>query len=315
MYKFPYTLTLTPEGFQLIGLGRSRRIAWNNIDYFQIKKDTIVWSYKTSYSKRSLSNKINRSFMGFDDNLPKNFEIEPEDLVTLLGEWQRKHTTGHTYAADITEEEIALKTTEFIDANPSSITSYGLTWMFIIFPIALLVVLITSKPSAKIFVMVMVVLCFIFIFLMFILQRKFYVSKIITNDKGLVFNGLLKKFDIQWHEILSIGLYSTAMGEIKTRKGNFLFPLSMKDKYKAYPKMSKLFSFKSFTNGLRWIDSQGNEKPITLENCPLYEEIQINLKKTPKSSLVNEPITESKEKEIMKKGMAINWVIWAFLFL
>ena len=60
---------------------------------------------------------------------------------------------------------------------------------------------------------------------------------------------------------------------VKTINGDFPLPFFMKEKDKEYPKL--------LTTGKerykRWIDENGNEKEVTIENCPLYIEIKKHL--------------------------------------
>lgn len=279
--KRPYRLTLTHEGFQL-GSNKARLKKWRDIETFQIYRDQVTWTFTPSYNAKNILHKINKRIFGFDDNLPSGYEIEPEELFVLLNEWKERYTKG-------VGSNIVQFSREYIDVNPASFKSFGLIkmslffhllFMFIILPLVLVFMIIITWEisfSHKLFIWLTALIIFIVILFTFLNQRKNYVSKIIIDDKGITFHGLLKKIYARWDEIKSVMLCSRFMVEVKTRNGNFRFPLTMKDKYKPYRRMRKLLEYKSLIGGLKWIDAQGNEYPITPENCPLYVEIQKHL--------------------------------------
>ena len=62
------------------------------------------------------------------------------------------------------------------------------------------------------------------------------------------------------------------MIEVKTKNGNFRFPLSMKNEIEEYPKL------KNGMSGWKWVYADGNEEDSTAENNPLYLEINSRLK-------------------------------------
>jgi len=105
-----------------------------------------------------------------------------------------------------------------------------------------------------------------------ILFRQIWVFEIMTSAQGISYYGFFKKIYASWYEVISIKQsLSPTLGKLKTKNGNFYFPLWMKGKNETYPK---------FTIGLlhyKWVDENGVKKKVTLENCPLYVEIQKHL--------------------------------------
>lgn len=118
------------------------------------------------------------------------------------------------------------------------------------------------------------------IFLILIESRKRFVFKIVTDNKGISFHGLFTKLYARWNEIMSMEPTKVIFFKkriqqytVKTKNGNFPLPFSMKEKDREYPKLLTTGKVKY----KKWIDENGNEKEVTIENCPLYEEIQKHL--------------------------------------
>jgi hypothetical protein len=136
------------------------------------------------------------------------------------------------------------------------------------------------------YVLSLLVLTLILVFT-FYLIRKYWTFRIITDKEGMTIFGLCKRKHIRWEDIVSLGIKDTlltgnvAEGKIamlSTKHGYFYFPLTMKRKDHIYPMLSgQLISFK-------WKCADGDIKDITLENCPLYEEIDRYVKSTPKQN-------------------------------
>jgi len=110
--------------------------------------------------------------------------------------------------------------------------------------------------------------------------RRYWTFKVITSNDGLTLVGLLKKRHIKWTEITGINTSCVPLtgriadfksGRITTRRGKYFFPLTMREKGQLYPQLKgKLMDFS-------WIGATGTTKEITLQSCPLYEEIQEHL--------------------------------------
>lgn len=130
-------------------------------------------------------------------------------------------------------------------------------------------------------VIVPIITIFCFLLTSVILTRKFVTFRTIIEDRGITFIGFLKKQFIRWEEIRELGHINTVLprnivngdiGRLMTSHGNYYFPLTMKEQDAKYPELSgKLMRWE-------WKDSKGNTKEITLENCPLYEEILRHLR-------------------------------------
>ena len=106
-------LTLTPEGFSLKHLGRTRKvwnIKWSDISEFsvmempkalpfpnhvQMKK--VGMNYAPSLRDQLSPSRIrladwNRRRVGCDGALPDTYGLKVEELVTLLNEWRTRHS-------------------------------------------------------------------------------------------------------------------------------------------------------------------------------------------------------------------------------
>jgi hypothetical protein len=107
--------------------------------------------------------------------------------------------------------------------------------------------------------------------------RKYWVFKISTTHAGITSVGLFRTIYANWHEIMSIDVISTGilfggqMIAVRTRPGDFYFPLTMKEQGNEFPKLDLL--------GEKWVDSTGLKKPIVPENCSLYSVVKNNLSK------------------------------------
>ncbi len=174
---------------------------------------------------------------------------------------------------------------EYVNARFESLTlQYAATvTMVLIVPLGLLYALIRLLANADfvaawILKIILVIICFVWLgaAAIFFLLRKYWVFKIITGNAGVVFYGFLKQICSRWDEIIFMEVVSTGilfggkMIAVKTRVGNFYFPLTMKERGKEYPKLDLL--------GEKWIDPNGIKTPINSENCLLYQEIQKHLK-------------------------------------
>ncbi len=143
--------------------------------------------------------------------------------------------------------------------------------LFIFLPLCLIFLLIVSLNKGNVIVSALIVAIFIFLIFWFKYLRNKRVFKIITNDSGISFQGLLKNIHASWAEVLSIRLNTESaqnMVEVKTKNGDFSFPLFMKNESEEYPKL------KSGMSGWKWAYSDGTEQDVTKENCPLFLEMQ-----------------------------------------
>lgn len=112
---------------------------------------------------------------------------------------------------------------------------------------------------------------FVDIIIYFIL-RKNWVKKIIINDIGISLFGFYKKIDAPWSEVLSAEVDSSSISKrikVKTKRGTFFFPLTMKEENKEYPKIDSVYE--------QWMDADGKKKPVNPDNCTLYTEIKKRL--------------------------------------
>jgi hypothetical protein len=134
---------------------------------------------------------------------------------------------------------------------------------------------------------------FILYLALYFLFSKFMGSKIITDTLGISYQGFLKKVRASWNEVLSIKQSSSKLiFKVKTQKGEFSFPLTINEKNATYPKLKVSWKGES-----KWVYQNGVEEEITLENCPLYIEMQkyIDL------SELEISIKKRKERKILSK--------------
>ena len=135
----------------------------------------------------------------------------------------------------------------------------------------------TKTPSSNTISLVIIVIILGFTFAII---RKYWTFKVTTANNGLTFIGLLKKIHIDWRDISEVGTTKILlhgnfadgnMGKVSTRHGNYYFPLTMIEKDEIFPQLKgQLMNF-------TWKESDGTTKEITLQNCPLYDEIQKHL--------------------------------------
>jgi len=132
-----------------------------------------------------------------------------------------------------------------------------------------------SFTAQVFFIIVIMMFLFLILLVLFVYLRKFWVIKIITDDEGITCVGFLRNIYSRWEEIRTVEPFSIFFGikmiKVTTDNGSFNFSLTMKEQGKRYPKIA--------LRGLewKWEDSEGNEMPISLENCPLYKDIQGHL--------------------------------------
>lgn len=108
----------------------------------------------------------------------------------------------------------------------------------------------------------------------FVFMRKYLPFKILIDNAGVQYSGLVKTVRARWDEIIGIKVIPMGPGilEVRTSKGTFCFPTAMKEMNRIYPKL------KNKGMGMKWIYDDDTEKPVTPENCPVYIEIQRQLK-------------------------------------
>ncbi|TAN39636.1 MAG: hypothetical protein EPN25_10685 [Nitrospirae bacterium] len=115
----------------------------------------------------------------------------------------------------------------------------------------------------------------------FVFLRKYWIFKVITDDRGLTFVHLLKEEFIRWDQVTAVGVGDSLLmgnvakgkaGEVKTRERHYNFPLTMKEKGQMYPLFSGEFG------KFYWKDKIGNKLPIDADNCTLYNEIRKHIR-------------------------------------
>ena len=105
----------------------------------------------------------------------------------------------------------------------------------------------------------------------FIYLRRKRVTRVVINNDGVIFHGLMRKDVVAWREIQSIANSDSSLQdsiEIRTRKGAFIVPAIMREEAAVYPKLV------NDTEGQFWVSSDGTRRAVTSKNSPLYAEIQ-----------------------------------------
>ncbi|UCE79998.1 MAG: DUF805 domain-containing protein [Nitrospiraceae bacterium] len=149
--------------------------------------------------------------------------------------------------------------------------------LFIFLPLCLIFLLIVALNKGNVIGLSLIIAVFIFLVLWFKYLRNKRVFKIITNDSGISFHGLLKNIYSSWDEVVSIRLNTESAQdviEVKTQKGNFSFPLFMKNESEEFPKL------KVGMYGWKWAYSDGTEQEVKKENCPLLLEMHKYINKS-----------------------------------
>jgi hypothetical protein len=181
-------------------------------------------------------------------------------------------------------QEIFSNSKVYVNARQPSLGLQYLTFfvLFVIVPVGVLLLyyraftVVDSKIYHPLVLMVTFAVCIVFIllFIVFSYLRKHWVIKIITDETGVTFHGFLKKIHSHWGDIISIESPSTFLGknqaEVKTKNGKFFFPFTMKKENQEYPKLVISWDW-------QWQYRNGNKETPTLENCPLFIEIQKHL--------------------------------------
>lgn len=147
--------------------------------------------------------------------------------------------------------------------------------LFIFLPIAVIWIVVGSLMRGNWLVLIVVVPVFIFLFFFFKFLRNKRVFRIVTNESGISFYGLLKEVTSPWPDVLSVGINSESfqdMIEVKTAHGSFQFPFSMKNEAEEYPK------FEIGMSGFKWAYADGTKEDGSGTNNPLYLEINSRIK-------------------------------------
>ncbi len=148
-------------------------------------------------------------------------------------------------------------------------------FIFLVLPGTLFFLLIRSliKSNLTYAIISSVALIFSIGLIYFFFQRviKYRAYKIETDDIGLTYYGFLKKIQSKWEDVLSVtvtGFSLKKMLQVKTKEGDFIFPLSMKENNKEYPRL------RVGMDDYKWEMSEGNVAAMTPENCAPYLEIK-----------------------------------------
>jgi hypothetical protein len=147
--------------------------------------------------------------------------------------------------------------------------------LFIVLPIGVLWILVGSLMRGNWPTLIMIIPLFLILGFIFRFLRKKMVYKIITDDTGISVYGLLKQIYLPWPKVVSIRANKESfqdMIEVITKDGNFAFSVLMKNEAEEYPKI------KIGITGTKWAYSDGTSDEVSVENNPLYLEINRQLK-------------------------------------
>lgn len=148
-------------------------------------------------------------------------------------------------------------------------------FIFLVLPGSLFFLLIRSLiKSNSTYAIISSVSFFLSIVLSYFFFKKFIkyrAYKIETDDIGLTYSGFLKRIQSKWEDVLSVtvtDLNLKKMLQVKTKHGDFIFPLSMKENNKEYPQL------RVGIDDYKWGISEGQVAAMTPENCAPYLEIK-----------------------------------------
>lgn len=149
------------------------------------------------------------------------------------------------------------------------------TFLFVILPggilYLLLRALIKGYTTNTILLLSLFLLFALPLFFLFKVFQKIRTFKIETDETGLTYYGLLKKIQSRWEDVLSVAVTDFSLRKmlrVKTRHGDFMFPLSMKENNKKYPQL------RIGMDDYKWETSEGKVAAMTPENCAPYLEIK-----------------------------------------
>lgn len=104
----------------------------------------------------------------------------------------------------------------------------------------------------------------------FRLFRHHAPHRIITSEKGLKYSSILRNVLMRWDEIIAIkpnkGLLGGKSFQLRSGDQKLNVPIYMKEKDNPFPKLSIINNC--------WLTGEHAEMALTVENCPLYIEIQ-----------------------------------------
>jgi hypothetical protein len=119
--------------------------------------------------------------------------------------------------------------------------------------------------------------------------------KIITDVSGISYSGFFKNYHTPWHDVISLKQSITGVVTVTAKKGDLSFPLEMKEKNNSFPKLKFPFLMGKGETP-KWVYENGVLKETTLENCPLYIEMQKYFKSLEQQVLIEkEDMTISNE--------------------
>jgi len=211
-------------------------------------------------------------------------------VAILLGgfQWLRSHKkdrdrsiSGSATEYTTPNSDIIKENKVFINAKFNSLI-VQIVWLFAIFILvptglveALIGVVLNKSHiplSVKVIIISVIVVALLCILSLFFWMRKYWILTVGTTIEGITSVGVLKKIHSRWNEIISIDViekgvvFKSKMIEVKSKQGTFYFPLTMKEKNDANYKLDRMSN--------SWIDADGAKKPLSPNNCPLYQEIR-----------------------------------------
>jgi uncharacterized membrane protein YhaH (DUF805 family) len=149
------------------------------------------------------------------------------------------------------------------------------TFLFVVLPGGILYLLLRSlikgDTTNTILLLSLFLLFALPLFFLFKYFQKYRTFKIETDVTGVTYYGLLKEIQSKWEDVLSVTVTDfnlRKMLQVKTKRGAFIFPLSMKENNKEYPQL------RVSMDDYKWEFSDGKVSAMTPENCSPYLEIK-----------------------------------------
>jgi len=149
------------------------------------------------------------------------------------------------------------------------------TFLFVVLPGGILYLLLRSLikgyTTNTILLLSLFLLFALPLFFLFKYFQKYRTFKVETDVTGVTYYGLLKEIQSKWEDVLSVTVTEfnlRKMLQVKTKQGDFIFPLSMKENNKEYPQL------RLSMDDYKWEFSDGNVATMTPENSAPYLEIK-----------------------------------------
>lgn len=90
-------LRLSPEGLTYCSLYKPRHYSWHEIERFGVMvvgmNRMVGFSFSSSYRGLERTRKAVAAVSGYEVGLPDTYGRKPDDLIKLLNEWKKRHSS------------------------------------------------------------------------------------------------------------------------------------------------------------------------------------------------------------------------------